>query len=100
MKHLFPLLLLALVLPGCDSPSPAFMGAAPTRVTVGGMEFRVFAKGNRAEVHRVSRQWKPAKAEVFARGAIAAELATGCRVVPNSIGGDEAIVTLKLDCEG
>ncbi len=89
-----------LALAGCDSPSQEMWGGAMREVSMDGSRFRVFMQpgGYRVEAHRVSVEMLPSKVETFARGYRAIELATGCKVVAGSLGGDRAIVTARVNC--
>ncbi len=100
MRYRAPLIVFLLVLAGCDSPSPEMMGGAMREATVDGSRFRVFMKpgGYKVEAHRVSVEMLPSKVETFARAYRAIEIATGCKVVAGSLGGDRAIVTARVNC--
>ncbi len=54
--------------------------------------------GDKVEVHRVSPEWLPSKVETFSRAYRAIEQATGCAVIPGSLGGDRAIITARVNC--
>ena len=100
MRYRAPLIVFLLVLAGCDSPSPEMMGGAMREATVDGSRFRVFMKpgGYKVEAHRVSVEMLPSKVETFARAYRAIEIATGCKVVAGSLGGDRAIVAARVNC--
>ncbi|TCO69963.1 hypothetical protein [Rhodovulum euryhalinum] len=89
------LVLLALTLAACDSPSPDFGGLPGTRVTVDGSTFAVRRKGNTAQAIRLNREWR---AGVMARGFIAIEQATGCEVRPGTLSGDPAVIYARITC--
>lgn len=93
-------LVLLVLVAGCDSPAPGVSRLASARLTVGGMEFGVHWSAERAEAYRLTRQWRPDRAAVFARAKVAIERASGCPVRKGSLGGDVAIVTAALDCRG
>ena len=86
----------ALGIAGCDTPSPAYRGTPATRVDVAGSVFDVRVKGLRAEALRVNARWAPNR-ETVARGAVAAiEGVSGCEVA--ALDGDQAMITARLDC--
>lgn len=95
---LAPILLLA----ACASPAPEFIGARHYETEQGGIRFTVFHKGNEAEVIRHGYLTKHERAAVPALMVRAAELTTGCRVVPDSlrsrIPGDTGEARLALRC--
>jgi len=96
------IVLLCLLLAACASPAPQFFGAARHDITLSGIDFVVFHKGDRAEVIRMGYLARPARAAVPALMLEAAERTTGCRVVPGSavtgLPGDTGEMRLKLDC--
>ena len=86
------------VLAGCDSPSPAFLGVPATRVTVEGSTFSVRARADEAEAIRTSAERLTRRSEIVARGAVAIEIATGCKVDPDRVYGDQSVISAQLDC--
>jgi len=90
------ILLFCAVLIGCDTPSPAFRGIAPTRITVGKSTFDVRVNGNRAEAIRLNSEWAPRMAAVAPRAVAAIETVSGCEV--RKLGGDQALILAKLKC--
>ena len=93
-----PVLLLAVAVAACTSPSPRFMGAERLDVTVDGSAFAVFRRADEVEVHRTSREFLPKESVVLTRAIRAIEMATGCPVRPRSMKGDQAIITAEVDC--
>lgn len=96
-------LTLLLPLVGCGaSPSPDMFGSVRSEVTRGGIDFVVFQDGSEVEVVRMGYLARPARARVPTLMAEAAEAATGCRVIPNSmttrIPGDTGVARFTLDC--
>jgi hypothetical protein len=94
------LFFVVLVMGGCDSPSVSMMGGRVQEVSVDASRFRVFMQpgGNAVEAHRVSFEALPSLVVTLERGYRAIEMATGCRVVAGSLGGDRAIVLAQVDC--
>jgi len=97
-----PIVSLCLLLAACASPAPQFFGAARHDITLSGIDFVVFHKGDRAEVIRLGYLSRPARAAVPALMMEAAERTTGCRVVPGSavtgLPGDTGEARMDLDC--
>ena len=93
---------LAVVLSACASPAPEMFGAARHEVTLGGIDFLVFHKGERAEVVRMGYLTRAERAPVPGLMVQAAERATGCRVRPGStvtgMPGDTGEARMALDC--
>jgi hypothetical protein len=96
IRHL--VLLAALALAACDSPSPAMMGQDAVRVTVDGAEFSVRRRGNRAEAIRTNMMTFPSIGAIVHRAEQAIEEATGCDVVTDSLRGDQAVMRADLVC--
>lgn len=99
MDKVFALLLL---LSACASPAPDMFGAGRSEVTRGGINFVVHHKGSEAEVVRMGYLTRAERAPVPRFMEEAAEAATGCRVIPNSmitrIPGDTGVARFSLDC--
>ena len=76
----------------------AFRDAVTVRAEAGGSLFSIHAKGDRVEVYRISREWRPNRAVILARSAEAIRKGTGCDVVEGSLSGDQAIQRAKIDC--
>lgn len=97
-------LLTLLILSGCASPAPGFVGATRHDVTLDGIRFAVFRKGNEAEVIRLGYLTRRQRAPVPALMVQAAERATGCQAIAHSlrtrIPGDTGEARLALDCRG
>lgn len=92
-----------LILAACGaSPSPDMFGAERTEVTRGGLDFVVFQQGNEVEVVRMGYLTRAERAPVPVLMAEAAEAATGCAVIANSmvtkIPGDTGVARFALDC--
>ncbi|QFT57852.1 hypothetical protein FIU94_03355 [Sulfitobacter sp. THAF37] len=92
----FLVLFAAVALVGCNSPSPEFSGAAPTRVTVEGSTFDVRLRDGRAEAIRVNMQYAPRFGPIRAQAGAAMAMVSGCRVV--EVTGDQAQAFGRLDC--
>lgn len=99
MKRLVPLLFLA----ACGaSPAPQFFGAARHQITLGGIDFVVFQKDDRAEVVRLGYLSRARRAPVPALMEQAIARTTGCRAVPGSmvtgLPGDTGEARFDLVC--
>ncbi len=96
------MLTILLTLAACASPAPQFFGASRSEVTLGGIDFVVFAKDGHAEVVRMGYLPRAARAPVQALMMQAAEQATGCRVRPSTfttgVPGDTGEARMSLDC--
>ena len=95
-------ILLCLLLIACESPAPEFMGATRHRVQVEGIDFVVFQKGEEAEVLRMGYLSKAERAPVQGLMLRAAEMATGCAALPDSLStripGDTGEARVRLRC--
>lgn len=87
-----------LLFAGCSAATWEFRGIAAHRIVVDGSEFAVRVKGDRAEAVRVTAELKPYTQVIFARAAVAMEMASGCIVRAGSLSGDPAVVTARLIC--
>ena len=87
---------MAPALAGCNTPSPAFRGIAPTRITVEGSTFDVRIDGNRAEAIRLNPEYAPRLAAVAPRATVAIETVSGCTV--SRLRGDQALILATLKC--
>jgi hypothetical protein len=97
------LVLAVLLLAACGaSPAPDMFGSVRSEVTRGGMDFVVFQQGSEVEVVRMGYLSRPQRRPVPVLMAEAAEVATGCRVIANSmttkIPGDTGVARFALDC--
>lgn len=99
---MYKILALLLVLSACASPAPDMFGAGRAEVSRGGMDFVVFHRGSTAEVVRLGYLSRAERAPMPDLMAEAAEAATGCRVIANSmvtrIPGDTGVARFSLDC--
>jgi hypothetical protein len=96
-------LILPLFLAACGaSPAPQFFGATRHEVTMGGINFLVFQKDNRAEVVRLGYLTRGRRAPVPALMEAAVEETTGCKVLPGSmvtgVPGDTGEARFRLNC--
>lgn len=91
-------LFLALLLCGCDTPSPSFQGAAAARITVGESVFDVRIADRRAEAIRLNSEWVPRLEAVAPRAMAAIEKVSGCEV--RRLYGDQAMIRADLKCKG
>lgn len=101
MRWLVPVLVVLLV--GCASPGPGFLGAERQDVTVDGLRFAVFRKQDKAQVIRLSVVTPRQQRDLLPKLLIAAMRATGCRASPwtarSGIPGDTGVATFDLDCD-
>ena len=97
------LLLPVLALSACATPSPDMMGSVRRDVTVGNVAFTVFHDFNEAEVVRRGGYLSmKERNRVPALMFKAAEMVSGCRVIPGSmtarLPGDTGVARFDLDC--
>ena len=96
------MLSLILLLAACASPAPEYFGATRHDIALDGIRFAVFHKGNEAEVIRLGYLTRQQRAPVPALMVRAAEQATGCAVIANSlhsrIPGDTGEARVSLQC--
>lgn len=95
---MFRFCLICLLLAACASPSPRFMGATRTEVTVNDMQFTVFQRASEVEVYRTGLRSVPRQRDVFGNAIVAIEQATGCPLRPKSMTGDAALIRASVDC--
>ncbi|MCF6444900.1 hypothetical protein [Nereida sp. MMG025] len=89
-----------LALAACDMAGPAFLGAEPMYVEVGGSAFTVRQRDDRAEVIRTNMEWAPDRGAVADKMKIAIEVTTGCTVRDGTLEGDQAVRRARLKCSG
>ncbi|HGG65541.1 MAG TPA: hypothetical protein ENK34_13310 [Rhodobacteraceae bacterium] len=100
MKRLYWLTIPAVILlTGCDSPHPRFARVEVQKVTVDGSTFKIRIRDGYAEAIRTNFERLPKIGDTFPKAAKAIEIASGCKVIPNSMKGDPALMVAKLDCE-
>lgn len=87
-----------LLLAACDTAAPYFEGVPTTRVTVDGSVFDVRVRGELAEALRRNPEYAPRFGPIRARAAFAMAQVSGCEVV--RVGGDQALATGLLSCDG
>ncbi len=85
-------------LASCDSPHPAFMGVEKQEITVQGSTFHVRIKEHIVTATRTNFERVPKIGDTFPKAKIAMEQASGCKVIPNSMRGDPAVMVAKLNC--
>lgn len=99
-----PVIILILLLSACASPAPRFFGAERSEVVLDGIRFVVFFKETEAEVIRMGYLTRKQRDPVPQLMVQAAEVATGCRVIPNTLRsrlpGDTGEARVDLDCPG
>lgn len=103
MIRTMPLLLLLLWLAGCATSSPDMMGAQRGQVELQGIRFAVFHDRTEAEVVRMGYLTRRERAPVPQLMAQAAQMVSGCAVIPGSIEtripGDTGVARFQLLCE-
>lgn len=99
-----PVIILILLLTACASPAPRFMGAERRDLVLDGIRFVVFSNPAEAEVIRMGYLTRKDRDKVPELMVQAAEIASGCRVIPNSLRsrlpGDTGEARVELDCSG
>lgn len=99
-------ILFLMFLVGCASPAPDYFGALRHDLMIDGIRFVVYQKPHEAEVIRMGYLTRQQRDAVPALMYRAAELATGCQAVPNSLRtrlpGDtgEGRITLRCQTQG
>ena len=91
-------LLLALLVSGCDSPSPEFFGTTKTAVTVDGRAFTVFRRDTRVQVIRHGYAGPAARRDIPEQMLRAVAEATGCRPLDDSFVGDSGERRGRIRC--
>ncbi|WP_146186086.1 hypothetical protein [Pontivivens insulae] len=82
----------------CDSETASFPGIAPVRVTVDDRDFDVYSDGRTAQAIRMSFDVDVSRERARLRSMLAIRQVTGCEIETDSVGGDQVIVTVDLDC--
>ena len=90
------LLLLVMVLAGCNTAGPRFRGLPATTVTIDGSTFDVRVNGRLAEAIRTNSQYAPRFGPIQDRAGKAMAFVSGCKV--KEVRGDQAVATGILDC--
>ncbi|MCG7493856.1 hypothetical protein [Thalassobius sp. Cn5-15] len=88
--------MMILFLAGCDMAGRNFRGVPPTRVAVADMQFTMRAAGHTVEAIRTNPMADPRMDQVSLLAGMAMETLTSCEV--RQIGGDVAVVQVKLHC--
>lgn len=83
---------------GCNTPSDGFRGIAPVRVTVGPSTFDVRRRNADVELIRVSPEAVFRLRDLAPRAIEAARIATGCRLIPESLVGEATLMFGVLEC--
>ena len=87
------------ILTSCSNSHPQYMSVQKQTVEVDGSRFDVRIKGDMAEAIRTNFEYAPKIGEIFPKAARAMEMASGCKVVPNSMKGDPALMVANLKCD-
>ncbi len=93
-------LILFLLVVGCSSAGKEYRGVTPVRADIEGSVWDVYRQGDMVQAIRVNMEMLPAMDRMLSRAILAIERATGCKVIPNSITGDQALVNARLACDG
>ncbi|MEC9432888.1 MAG: hypothetical protein VYD87_08265 [Pseudomonadota bacterium] len=92
------LVLLCLLLAGCDTPSPRYLGAERMDVTHEGVDYIVYRIDDRVQVIRLGSALG-VPPEALVRGfRQAARQATGCRIHKVYTGFQVSVIDLRLLC--
>ena len=94
MKYCMVLLLL--VVTGCNTAGPHFRGLPATTVTVDGSTFDVRVRGDLAEAIRTNAEYAPRFGPIRDRAGRAMAMVSGCEV--KEVRGDQAQATGLLRC--
>ena len=97
--RLMRFLWMLLPLLACNTPSFEFSGVPAQRVIVSKSVFDVRMVGDRAEEIRINREWAPSLNYTAARFARAFEAASGCKLRPYSMQGDQVVMQARLKCD-
>ena len=89
-------LIMLLMLCGCNTAGPHFRGLPATTVTVDGSTFDVRVRGELAEVIRTNSEYAPRFGPLHERAGRAMAMVSGCEV--KEVRGDQAQATGILKC--
>ncbi|MGR3468745.1 MAG: hypothetical protein ACU0CI_12795 [Shimia sp.] len=92
-------LILLLLLAGCNTPSREFLDAPAERIVIGGAEYTVWFQPERrlAQALRTSSEVR-FREDAEMRFMRAIQRVTGCLIRPNGMAGDYVMVTAKVAC--
>ncbi|MBN8292778.1 hypothetical protein JI664_12460 [Rhodobacter sp. NTK016B] len=94
--------LILLVLTACASPDRRYWGAESQTVTIAGRDYNVYRRqnGSRISVQVIRMGYARRREHVAILGAmrVAAEQATGCRVIEGSADGDSGVMDFRMRC--
>ena len=88
-----------MALMGCNTPSERFRGIEPVRVTVSPSTFDVRRRDADVELIRVTPEPVFTLRALAPRAIEAARIATGCRLIPESLVGEATLMFGVLDCD-
>ena len=92
-----PLTLLA-ALAACNTPTLGYFGIAPVTVTFDGSTFDIRRRGDTVQGIRTSPEAFPDRGDIAVRFGRAVQQATGCDPIPQTLAGDTALLTIRVDC--
>lgn len=87
-----------LLLCGCASASPGYLGVTPVQVERGGFVIQVWHRGNHAQAIRMGYATRREQAGLRAHLLAAVEEVTGCRADPARVAGDTGVLNAALIC--
>lgn len=89
---------LALLLAGCATPAPQFLGAEGRTVHAAGRDFTLFRKGNEVQIIRHGMASPAERARLLGVMPAVIEADTGCKVLPKSLNGDAGVIRARIRC--
>ncbi|MEM6619474.1 MAG: hypothetical protein AAF631_09245 [Pseudomonadota bacterium] len=94
------LLIFALLLPACTTPSPDFIWADATHrfETVNGMAFKVYWTTSHAQAVRQTGYTRLPVQLLQARALVAIARVTGCRVIRRTVRGGAVRTDARINC--
>lgn len=92
------ILISLLLLCGCASASPGFLGVTPVQVERGGFVIQVWRRGNHAQAIRMGYATRREQAGLRAHLLAAVEEVTGCRADLARVEGDTGVLNVGLIC--
>jgi hypothetical protein len=88
------------MLAACSSADIRYLGIAPIPVDVEGWRIDVYSDGLRAQAIRMTAELWVKSETMGARGRLAVEQATGCRLDGRTVRFDTNVLNARLICDG